>query len=585
MPTLNVGYDAAGTLQDYATIADAFAAASTGDTLMLWYSDANRNPKWKATAILGGGVTTKGVSIIGALPAQRATILCSGIASFYIWTPTSGAASITIQNLTFRATNNPNAATICLKFDGTAEGNLATVDSCRFIGGFVYTMQLYAEWAQTIKNCLFHGTERAILCDSTALVYFWNNTIVDCSNAISQNLGEVRNCVFLNSGATQYLAAGVTATNNVSTDTAPGTDALSSVVVDTLRLWETDLGGYGMIAPQVFPDSVLASGGTAIAGISTDINGLAYTSGTTPRGCSRGVDILPTQGHVLSTETYNGTAALTGQFVNADAAYYLTGYTWGAGGTEFSGEYVCGAAPAAPSILSGTAGNGTVTLDLSGGTDHVIAVYSRPASYAESWALAGTRAGSGTIDIAGLTNGQPREFVAVASAAGAYSLPSDSIVRIASGTTSDMELILNAVAAQITAAGLTTYSGTAVAAEVRMPPVVDHHETFACLVAESGEEIAPNMTGVNDGIYRVAVRFFERLGDAASADDATISRERVLIQNIRRMFPGRRLTGLADTICLSESGMESIPADMLNDEKCIATELTFEFRKRHIRGA
>jgi len=583
MPTLKVGYDAAGTLQDYATINDAFAAASAGDTLELYYSDAAKNPKWTGQ-INAGSATTKGVNISGTLTGQQTTVLVSGVNMFYNWTNTDGGAAVQISNLTFRLTNNPSSATVCLRFDGST-GNTATVDSCRFVGGFAFAAQSYAP-ATTIKNCLFHGVGRPVLGDSDTTVYFWNNTCIDCPSSINiQYAGEIINSVFLNSGATQYFGAEVTATNNVSTGTAPGTGGLDSVSYPDLRLWETDLGGYGMIAPQVFPDSILASGGTAIAGISTDINGLSYTAGTTPRGCSRGVDILPTQGHVLSTETYNGTAALTGQFVNAGAAYYLLGYTWGAGGTEFSGEYVCGDAPAAPSILSGTAGNGTVTLDLSGGTDHVIAVYSRPASYAESWALAGTRAGPGTFDATGLTNGQPREFVAVASAAGAYSLPSDSIVRIASGTTSDMELILNAVAAQITAAGLTTYSGTAVAAEVRMPPVVDHHETFACLVAESGEEIAPNMTGVNDGIYRVAVRFFERLGDAASADDATISRERVLIQNIRRMFPGRRLTGLADTICLSESGMESIPADMLNDEKCIATELTFEFRKRHIRGA
>jgi len=582
MPTLTVGYNAAGVQLDYATIADAFAAASEGDTLELYYADTARNPKW-AGQINAGSATTKGVNISGTLAGQRTTVLISGVNLFYSWSNSEGAKSVTISNLTFCLTNNPNSATVCLKFDGSA-GNTATVDSCRVIGGFVQAVQCYAPTA-TVKNCLFHGVGRPLIGDGDTTVYFHNNTCVDCPSAINiQYAGEIRNSVFLNSGATQYFGAGVTATNNVSTGTAPGTGGLDSVSYPDLRLWETDLGGYGMIAPQIFPDSVLASGGVDV-GLTSDIDGLAYAPGVFPRGCSRGVDILPTQGHVLSTETYNGTAALTGQFVNADAAYYLLGYTWGAGGTEFSGEYVCGDAPAAPSILSGTAGNGTVTLDLSGGTDHVIAVYSRPASYAESWALAGTRAGPGTFDATGLTNGQPREFVAIASAAGAYSLPSDSIVRIASGTTSDMELILNAVAAQITAAGLTTYSGTAVAAEVRMPPVVDHHETFACLVAESGEEVAPNMTGVNDGIYRVAVRFFERLGDAASADDATISRERVLIQNIRRMFPGRRLTGLADTICLSESGMESIPPDMLNDEKCIATELTFEFRKRHIRGA
>jgi hypothetical protein len=575
------GYDASGNALAYATPNDAFVAASAGDTLVQWYSDATRNPKFTGQ-INSGSATAKGVSIRGALPNQQSTILCSNVNAFYNWDDDVGNASVTISNLTFRLTNNPSALTLCLKFDG-ATSNTATVDSCRFIGGFVFAIQAYAA-ATTIKNCFFHGIGRPVIGAGATVVNFHNNTCIDCPSAVNiQTNGEIKNSVFLNSGAVQFPGASVVSVNNVSTGTAPGTGALSGVIYDELRMWETDLGGYGMLSPQVFPDSVLASGGVDV-GLTSDINGLAYTAGTFPRGCSRGVDILPTRTRVLSTETYNGTAALTGQFINADVAYYLDGHTWGAGGTEFSGEYVCGSAPDAPVIVSGTPGDGVVVFDLTAGTDHTVSVFSRAASYADSWILAGTRAGSGTLEATGLTNGQPREFVAVSSAAGAYSLPSDSVVRIANGTAADMELILNAVAAQITAAGLTSHDGTSITAEVRMPPIMDQDESLACLVCESGEEIMPNMTGVNDGIYRVAVRLFERLGATASADAATLSKERVLIQSIRRMFPGRRLTALSDTICLSETGMESIPADMLNDEKVIATELTFEFRKRHIRG-
>lgn len=255
---------------------------------------------------------------------------------------------------------------------------------------------------------------------------------------------------------------------------------------------------------------------------------------------------------------------------------------------QYEGVFVSGGGvpPAAPLFASATPTDGTVNFSLTaGGTADTIVIYSRPASHAAGWAYAGSRTGSGTVNIGGLTNGQPVEYVSYAISGGLNSAPSNTITRIASGTTADMELIMAAVADAITSAGLSSYDGIAIAAEVRMPPIVDHHENLACIVCESAEELTPDMTSINTGTYRVAVRIFERLGSNAANDTAFISRERALIQSIRRMFPGRRLAALPDVYCTAETGNETIPPDALRDENVIATELTFEFRKRHTRGA
>lgn len=583
MATYNVGYNAAGTLLDFATINDAYVGASAGDTLTLWYSDAQRNPFWIAQ-INGGSATAKNLNLIGGLDSQKIVIIFS-FAPFYSWLPTTSGNSLTIRNITFRWTGS-TANSYGLKFDGTTSGNTAVVDSCRFIGGPYYGIQAYAAYSQTIKNCFFNGVARPVLGDGDSLVYLHNCTMINCTSSINlQYSGEIINCVFINSGTTQSFGAGVTAAYNVSTGNAPGTDGLSNAIYDELRFWQTDLGGLGLIAPQIFPDSALAFGGTPITGITSDIDGLAYATGVTPRGCSMGRDILPSRGRVLSTETYNGAAPLSGLFINADPAYYLLGYSWGAGGTSYDGEYVCGDAPDAPFITSTATASGAVTLTIDCGMDNTAYAYYRPASQVSSWVLGGTSVGPGDIEISSLIDGSPSEFIAVASAAGAWSLPSDTVTLIPNGTTADMEIIMNAVAAAITAAGLSSYSGTAVTAEVRNPPIVDHDESLACLVCEAGEEVNPEMSGVNTGVYRVAVRIFERLPANAASDAATLSKERVLIQSIRRLFPGRRLTGMSDVFCMSETGAESIPPDMLREENVIATELTFEFRKRHIRGA
>lgn len=338
MATYNVGYNAAGTLLDYATINDAFAAASAGDTLILWYSNTSRNPAWIGQ-INSGSATTKNVNLIGGLGTQKTTILCYNIGTFYNWTPNTPDNSLLIQNLTFRLIYFAGS-TICLKFDGTASGNSAVVDSCRFIGGFYFGIQCYASFSQTIKNCFFCCLARPVLGDSDSTVYLYNSTAINCPLSINlQNAGEIKNCVFINAGATQYFGAGVTASNNASTDTAPGTSGQSNLIFDELRFWATDLGGYGLIAPQIFPDSALASGGTDV-GLTTDIDGLAYNAGVYPIGCSRGHTILPNIGTVLDSETYNGLVPISGTFSNLSESAAVLGTSWGEDGTEYSGNVV-----------------------------------------------------------------------------------------------------------------------------------------------------------------------------------------------------------------------------------------------------
>lgn len=398
MATYNVGYNAAGTLLDFATINDAYVGSSAGDTLVFWYSDTNRNTKWFGQ-FNAGVATAKNLNLIGGLPNQKATILYTNI--IYYWTPDVPGAAMTIQNLSFRGINAASGA-VQFRISGSTENCSFIMDSCRLLGGFTYGIQAYALFPQTIKNCYFNGINRATYAQTDSIVYFNNNTTIDCLGGIYllNSFGEIKNCVFINSGSVQYFGSRVTASHNVSTATAPGDNATSNVIADTLRFWSTDLGGYNLESPQIFPDSVLASGGTAITGISTDIDGLDYDSGVTPRGCSRGRDILPSRSRVLSTETYNGSVPLSGLFVNVDPAAVLTGETWGYD-DEFTGTYEAGSSLTRPTIAAEDLGDGeTIEVTITGsdlGTTNSIFAQPRAGG---PWALLGTISGDDSAEYA-----------------------------------------------------------------------------------------------------------------------------------------------------------------------------------------
>lgn len=164
MATYTVGYDSAGSALDYTTISAAQSAASGGDTLETYYSNATQGLYWGETLTI-----TKNLSLINMLD-QIVTVYrlshgfqCSGTTTWsgYRFTPNNGGYSLQVN------CSSSSSGTFVLDrcifshgfYFATGNGAVIQVDSCLGIGnsGYAFLVAGGEIGNATFNNCTAIG--------------------------------------------------------------------------------------------------------------------------------------------------------------------------------------------------------------------------------------------------------------------------------------------------------------------------------------------------------------------------------------------------------------------------------------------
>jgi hypothetical protein len=310
MAKLTVGYAADGTAKTYTTLAAAYAAASTGDELEFWYSNASMNPVWNE--VFNASYVTKAVSVTGALPGRKVSFVNTGF-----WYCLNGdlsgiSAQLTIKNISVTALGYLGYGFMYADSSGTGNGYI--VEDCTFIGlDYAVSMQGGKSSVFVLRNCLFVACSYAFYC-VTPIVSVVGNTFFKCGNGVyglnawsgsilKNNLALSCKVPYADNYAWAYWVASHNVSDN-STYPAPGTSG-QLVSRATAKLLADELGGFD-VDGRVASDSPMIGAGVAHADMSsTDIDG--KTRGSPPAiGCSEGATAYtdPGEATVLETHTY-----------------------------------------------------------------------------------------------------------------------------------------------------------------------------------------------------------------------------------------------------------------------------------------
>jgi hypothetical protein len=276
MATLTCGYDVAGNAKTYTTWATAFAAASNGDTIEMYYADTRKGVIYD----VGDISQNKELTITGMIGNQQVWI--AG-ASYAI----TMAASATYNNLTISG----SASAV---YGVAATSVVSTFNRCRLIGG----RAVYIGGNTTnLNNCLCLAYQASIIAGATGVV---NANFVTAIGGMGYGAGfftygagitmTLKNClVVCPTPSYSYLNIGgvITGSNNAGCDGTAANVGSGSVNTDT-----TDPKFYKDISTIFAGDdyrldagSSLATAGVAVSGITTDIYGRTRHATTPSIGC------------------------------------------------------------------------------------------------------------------------------------------------------------------------------------------------------------------------------------------------------------------------------------------------------------
>ncbi len=383
MANRSVGYAADGSPKTYTTIAAAFAAASNGDNLQVYYADANKNRFWYES--ISGGTTTV-VGIEGMLTGRQVRFVNN--AEFYDMDgDLSGqAVQVTIQNIAVIIPDTVNANGIRYN-DTSGSGGGVRVTNCVF-RNMLRAVRFQAGSANVcqVDNCLVQGARSSgLLTDIAAYLYY--NTVIGCdgNGIVLQSTASTckNNASLWNSGSDFLNAGSATCSNNASSDaTAPGADSLTNTSdPDDLDFWGDEATAQAEDY-RIVTSSDLDAVGTPVAGLSADCDG----------------------------NSRDGSNPSIGWHEGTTAAYEISA-----------------TAPNAPDVSVARVDDTTARVTFSnsdpGVTNRVR--YATVGDGGDNWSEGGSRSGDGTVDVSGLTPGQTYYLLGFSDSAGAYSEPSN----------------------------------------------------------------------------------------------------------------------------------------------------------------
>ena len=256
---------------DYLTRALAKDAMAAMDELRTWYATTANYSSWIKQAVV-----TQHISERGGLAHQRVRLLSQGSNSG--WNPTGDLSDITsqltIQNLTWE--NSGTGYGYYYSPTAGLAGSGVRITRNVVIGwnsGIILWTNTANNTCQIDNNIVMFSCTSGISLTGTQKVY--NNTVAYCmvsgianSNTASTHTNNL--CVY---NTTDYA----TKTNGVyttcgSTD-ATGTAGLINLTAAQLALWQNNDNHIFSINPRILMTSALYHTGTAVGGITTDIDG------------------------------------------------------------------------------------------------------------------------------------------------------------------------------------------------------------------------------------------------------------------------------------------------------------------------
>jgi len=142
-----------------------------------------------------------------------------------------------------------------------------------------------------------------------------------------------------------------------------------------------------------------------------------------------------------------------------------------------------------------------------------------------------------------------------------------------------IERIMAAVAAEVNAAALADSDGHPIAAAVEVPPEFEQ-VTEACVkVFPDGDELTPNHSRTNEGVYRVNVALCEHV--PAESVRLAHMKNREAVQDL---FVGKRLPGMPAYYCRGTTSPSAISLEALEERHHGISVVTLEFTALRSRG-
>lgn len=466
---------------DYNTITLLNAALVTNDTGIIWYATTTLREMFFAQVI---GGAAKGVNALGGLSRQRVTLLAGNMS---IISASGDVSTISPRLMWSNFTISGGGFTVSWQPDALKSGLGVTIDRIVVIGT-----------NQTAFICWSTAAAGSFTCQNCASIFgqynvgfyvAWGGTATGsfyfCTAIGHEGVG----CYNGNTASTWTSCASLWNTEDYNTKTngiytscastdATGTAGLINLTRAQLALWRDNDNKFYTPQFRILTTSALYHTGTAVGGITTDIDGTtranppsigahegtAYAYSMVPFS---GI-VVPAVGHVRAPDKYGQVTGqeYTGTETLPDVALVNSGSQYGAGGTEFTGTLAF-TIPTAPTWNGlPTSGNGQVTLPVVPAmeTDVVYAVY-KPV-LTGSWSAQSEtfkRTGSGNIVVTGLSNGTAYWFAIYSKRSGAYSAWTGAVPCVPSdpaAVTSHLKNLKVMVTARI-AALLTSYSITA----------------------------------------------------------------------------------------------------------------------------
>jgi len=269
------------------------------------------------------------------------------------------------------------------------------------------------------------------------------------------------------------------------------------------------------------------------------------------------------------------------------AAKVLKDWAYKQFGTDYTGELAT-ATPTAPTWgAAPTRGDGTVTINVVAANPTDV-VYARHAAWSATpaWSAESEtfkRTGSGEIVLTGLPNDALRMATVYVKSGGlmsAWLAPRFAIPT--ADTQSAIEQIMDAVAAQINALGLTSKdsagAAVAISASVEIPPKFAAVNTPCVKVFPDTEEAEPARSR-NLVSYRVNVAFCQRSKSAVQRDEQMRVREA-----LRDQFLGKHLVSMRAAVCIGEAESGILDMEALEERFQWISNITFVFETLRARA-
>jgi len=301
MASHDIGYDADGNALDFTTIAGAQAdgGVSAGDTLTLYYSDADQSPIWHEAP---GDMSAKVLSVIGGLEKRGVILACNsggtGAPVTISGVDLSGIASVVVRNLIIFASADATG----VYFNGNTNVTYLAVEDCE-IHGANYGVYLRAnDNAHAVNTIVTSCATYGLLTNNGGSGVTLDFCTVVGGTTFNSGTGRgiytataatVRNCIAFGNAGNDFLGQGnSTGNNNASGDATAGDGNWSSGSNNQASLGYADIdflrADSNAFDFRLSSDSGLIGDGVAVTGITDDIDG--QTRANPPAiGCSEGV--------------------------------------------------------------------------------------------------------------------------------------------------------------------------------------------------------------------------------------------------------------------------------------------------------